>query len=367
MSNPKSSKGFTLIELLVVISIISILAAILLPAVARAREQAYKISCASNMKQLGLVFIMFANEHKGLLPAGSPNAEWGEPGLSYPTDVNSYYPSRMERNNFIFDMKGLYPDYLTDLSILVCPSALNLPGGKSNAFMDETFSPNHIDQTLYQDPRNDRALARLLGPRPAPECVTSQMYTYLPYAVVTEEQGLYLWDELCRQMWLKNTDFMENDLVSYLGGGHAPGGTDTFHRMQIGVGRMFIRDINNPAADAEPDSAIPVLFDTPVANGVAQFNHEPEGGNVLYLDGHVEFKKYNPTPKTDVLYRYSFDRLPYTTDFIQFMEANVYDNSLLMNIPPWCGNRLPGTKFQPRYWYYPDDSMYDGLYFTRPF
>lgn len=75
------AKGFTLIELLVVIAIISILAAILFPVFARARENARRASCMSNLKQLGLGIMQYTQDYDEKLPgvrkANAPTAYWG--------------------------------------------------------------------------------------------------------------------------------------------------------------------------------------------------------------------------------------------------------------------------------------------------
>lgn len=72
----REKEAFTLIELLVVIAIIAILAAMLMPALERARGAARSISCISQLREIGLGFQMFANDHEGMLPNDS---EWCRP------------------------------------------------------------------------------------------------------------------------------------------------------------------------------------------------------------------------------------------------------------------------------------------------
>src|SRR5438093_13768249 len=77
----ETRRGFTLIELLVVIAIIAILAAILFPVFARARSQARKATCASNLKQIGLAFLMYAQDSDETFPVhwdALRRGQWGD-------------------------------------------------------------------------------------------------------------------------------------------------------------------------------------------------------------------------------------------------------------------------------------------------
>jgi prepilin-type processing-associated H-X9-DG protein len=78
------------------------------------------------------------------------------------------------------------------------------------------------------------------------------------------------------------------------------GGSDQLIKIREGVERFLITDINNPAGSAAAQSTMPVMWDRLVFSSTTQryrerFNHIPGGCNVLYMDGHVEFIRYNPS------------------------------------------------------------------------
>jgi len=89
----KSAQGFTLIELLVVIAIIAILAAILFPVFAQAREKARSISCLSNTNQLGLAIIQYVQDYDESMPSGVYTPTVTLPGLAWAGQIYSYTKS----------------------------------------------------------------------------------------------------------------------------------------------------------------------------------------------------------------------------------------------------------------------------------
>jgi prepilin-type N-terminal cleavage/methylation domain-containing protein len=97
--HPRKRGGFSLIELLVVIAIIAILAALLLPALAAAKANAFRIQCASNLRQWGLADTMYAGDHANSFPEDDIN---GARDVAYVnSDWNTnFYPQYLTRNNF---------------------------------------------------------------------------------------------------------------------------------------------------------------------------------------------------------------------------------------------------------------------------
>jgi prepilin-type N-terminal cleavage/methylation domain-containing protein len=121
--------AFTLIELLVVIAIIAILAALLLPALARAKEKAHAVACLSNMKQWGLGFRMFADDNNDVVPEEGNTVE---PINKVPENVDAWY-------NAIPPIIGM--EALTNL-YLATPANPPLPGGRTIFSCPSAAQPN---------------------------------------------------------------------------------------------------------------------------------------------------------------------------------------------------------------------------------
>ncbi len=291
-------KGYSLVELLVSLSILSMLAAMLLPALSRAREAARRASCQNNLRQWGLIFKIYATESRAAL--------WPPMQIYAPTRPNDL--RTIAAGPWV---AALYPDYFVETNIALCPS--------SNILGDPTLFDQKKKFALAEQPWlidiSYAYLGWVLDKTNRPLAAASDF----PFLVLLEEiLGLNMHLE-GNQVNAQMAAGLEAILYHHAAPSISPivaqrildeniqnvrphpltgeplgtGASTTIFRLREGVERLLVTDVNNPASAKMAQSVVWVMFDHIISKGpTTVLNHAPGGSNVLYMDGHVAFVPY---------------------------------------------------------------------------
>ncbi|MCX8065603.1 MAG: DUF1559 domain-containing protein [Candidatus Hydrogenedentes bacterium] len=271
----------------------------LLPALARARESARRSSCANNLKQVSLALKMYANEAKGerFPPIKSTNCD-DSPTIGLAT---------------IIDIESVYPEYINDFQVLVCPSSPE--AGPALRIWDEGNTPaTTYKEALEQGRMILNGIDVHRNGRIEPCEVYEHPYVYFGWAlnptwfqsdadfeffeIAIEELVEELTNQAntpiqCKQIadsdWEFPPDPTGNSILAT---------NRKAYRLKEGIERFLITDINDSSAINLAQSNIPIMWDEISGDDPSHFNHAPGGCNVLYMDGHVEFLQFVSQPNS---------------------------------------------------------------------
>jgi prepilin-type processing-associated H-X9-DG protein len=207
----------------------------------------------------------------------------------YASETGGRLPAKASRvRSFMVAYATVFPEYMTDISVLVCPS-------------DSTDDAEDLVkiQKIHSMHQSDDLLS------------VSWSYVYTGFATIGESDWAgwrcYIktlndtLNEARGQVNFRRNVTIPSEAVWPRDGdpygqhpqikGTGSSGKSTLYTLKKGVEGFLITDINSPAESATSLSPIPVMWDL-FATESSVFNHLPGGANVLYLDGHVEFIKY---------------------------------------------------------------------------
>ncbi len=203
--------------------------------VPRLREAASKASAENNFKQWGIVFNIYASESK-----------------------SERFPPAVEIDGlWVPDLRVLYPVYLNEASICICPN------------MDSENLQEALRAALEREPPDWDTAHRIAG----------RGLIYTGFAMTTNQEISDFGEQIQTVRSAPDEDLQV--------------GKNTIYRLRSGVERFYLTAVGNPAATAIARSKIPILFENIFDRDHV---HYPEGGYVLFMDGHIEFL----TPDHDV-------------------------------------------------------------------